>query len=161
MSIIKNVKALLGDNFAKGDCFESYVCRLFPESHFTLVQATTTRDDLNGRRIEQSLQPDFQFRHEPSRHRFWVECKFRSQLYDNKIQWAEKWQLDRYKEFQEMKRPEKIYVVIGFGGLAIKPYSLYCIPLDDIKYPGLFPNAIEQYRRSLNRDFLYLDGRLM
>jgi hypothetical protein len=62
------------------------------------------------RSIEQ--MPDFQIRHNPSRHLIWVECKFRSSLHDGKIQWSEPEQLGRYKDFQRKVRPEKVYVVM-------------------------------------------------
>lgn len=143
------------DSFIKGDRFESHVATYFPESYYKIVQATTTRNDLEGRRIEQSLQPDFKFRHEMSGHCFWIECKFRGALLDDKIQWSDIAQLERYKRFQESVRPERVFVVIGYGGTPSCPNSLYCIPLSNISYPGLYPNAIEKYKHRPDRMFWY------
>jgi hypothetical protein len=161
MSIIMNVKALLGDNSSKGDLFEEYVCELFPENAFTMVQVTPRREGLDGGINEQSLRPDFRFRHEPSNHMIWVVCQYRSQLEDRKIQLLERWQLDGFKEFQELNRPDKMFLVIGFGGRPSKPHSLYCIPLEEIQYPSLFPYLIEKYRRPTNKAFWYQVGRLI
>lgn len=160
MSLLKSIKAKLGDNFSKGDLFEDFVIDLFPEDVFQVIQITPRREDLNGRWVEQSNFPDIRLRHEPSKHQFWVECKFRSSTYQNKLQWCESYQLKRYKEIQESVRPEKIFIVAGLGGTCNRPDSLYCMPLDEIEYPGLFLNAIEKYRRNPQTNFNYQAGRL-
>jgi hypothetical protein len=146
--------------YAKGHYFEAFVCNLFPSCDFDIIHATTTRNDLYGRKIEEAKDPDFRFHHRSSGHYFWVECKFRTTLYDGKIKWAEKWQMERYQQFQKSHRPEKVYVVIGFGGDPTNPNSLYAIPLDEISYPRLFPMSIEKYSRSVNKEFGYQGGRL-
>jgi hypothetical protein len=160
MDIWNNVKAGFGDNHAKGDLFEGYVARLFPESFFTIVHHTPSRNDLNGRFIESKQMPDFQIRHNASGHRFWVECKWRGQLKDGKIDWSNPEQLERYRDFQRDVRPEMVYVVIGYGGWPSIPDSIYCIPLNEVKYPGLYPQAIQNYLRPKNIDFWYQEGRL-
>jgi hypothetical protein len=147
-------------NISKGQFFEAFVCKLFPRESFDVVHATTNRNDLCGRRVWEAEEPDFRFRHRPSGHFFWVECKYRTALYDGKIKWAERWQMERYQRFQRLHRPEKVYVVIGFGGEPGNPESLYSIPLDEIQYPRLFPTYIEKYSRSVTKEFEYLGGRL-
>jgi len=147
-------------NFFKGHYFEAFVSSLFPSSEFDVIHATTTRSDLNGRMIGEAKDPDFRFHHKSSGHYFWVECKFRTTLYDGKIKWAEKWQMERYQEFQKLHRPEKVYVVIGFGGDPNNPDSLYSIPLNKIQYTRLFPGSIGKYSRNVNQEFEYQAGRL-
>jgi hypothetical protein len=160
LSVLKSVKAMMGDNFSKGEIFEEYVAGLFPEKFFSIMHKTTNKSDLNGRKIESSLKPDFQFRHLPNNHCFWVECKFRSDIYQDKIEWCKEWQFNRYKQFQESVRPEKIFVVIGLGGRWSNPEALYCMPLDEINYPGLFPKSIGKYRRPVDKEFWYQAGKL-
>lgn len=160
MSILKALKAKLGDNYSKGDLFEDFVVDLFPESVYQLVQITPRREDLDGRWVEQAYNPDIQIRHLPSGHLFWVECKFRSSTYMNKLHWCEPNLLYRYKDFQESVRPEKVFVVAGLGGRCNDPESLYCIPLDDIQYVGLYLYAIERYKRDPHTNFNYYAGRL-
>jgi hypothetical protein len=147
-------------NYSKGQYFEAFVCNLFPREDFNVVNATLARNDLFGRNIGEIEEPDFRFQHKSSGHYFWVECKFRTNLYDGKIKWAERWQLDRYLQFQKMHRPEKVYIVIGFGGDPTNPDSLYSIPLDEIQYARLFPMSIEKYSRAVNKVFEYQGGRL-
>jgi hypothetical protein len=159
MSIVKNVKALFGDSSSNGDLFGEYVRELFPENAFVIVRVT--QKGPNGGIIEQSFEPDFRFRHQPTNDMIWVVPQFRSQLEDRKIQLLERCQLDEFKEFQEQNRPDKMYIVIGFGGRPSKPHSLYSIPLEQIQYPSMFPYLIEKYRRPTNKAFWYQSGRLI
>jgi hypothetical protein len=147
-------------NISKGQYFEAFVCKLFPRDDFDVVHATTARNDLYGRKVLEAQEPDFKFHHKSSGHYFWVECKYRTTLYDGKIKWAERWQMERYQQFQRVHRPEKVYVIIGFGGEPGNPESLYSIPLDEIQYPRLLPTSIEKYSRSVTKEFEYLAGRL-
>lgn len=160
MSLLTAIKAKLGDSYSKGDLFEELVIDLFPDNIYTVIQFTTRREDLDGRFIEQAKFPDIRLRHEPSGHQFWVECKFRSSTYQNKLHWCESYQLQRYREIQEMVRPEKVFVVVGLGGACNNPESMYCMPLDEVQYPGLYLNTIQKYRRDPRADFYYQAGRL-
>lgn len=147
-------------NYSKGHYFEAFVCNLFPRDDFDVIHATTTRNDLCGRKIGEAKDPDFRFYHKSSGHYIWVECKFRTTLVDGRIKWAEKWQMERYQHFQKLHRPEKVYVVIGFMGDPTNPDSLYSIPLDEISFTRLSPMSIEKYSRSVNQGFVYQGGRL-
>jgi hypothetical protein len=160
MSLLKELKAMLGDNYAKGDLFEEYVINLFPAEYFKILHATTRRDDLGGRQIESAKNPDFHIQHIPSRHKFWVEAKFRQNIYNNKLIWCNQNQLMRYKKFQDSVRPEKVYIVIGNGGSPSAPEIIYCIPLDEIKYTDLFLSKIEMYKKHPYSQFIY-NGRLL
>lgn len=147
-------------SYSKGNHFEAFVCNLFPSDVFDVVHARNARNDLNGRKVGEAKDPDFRFYHKPSGRFLWVECKFRTALHDGKIQWAEKWQLEMYQQFQRLHRPEKVYVVIGFGGSPTNPDGLYSIPLDEISSPRLYPMSIEKYSRSVYKEFEYRGGRL-
>jgi hypothetical protein len=147
-------------NYSKGQYFEAFVCNLFPREDFDVVHATTAKNELYVRKIGEFKDPDFKFRHKLSGHCFWVECKFRTTLYDGKIKWAERWQMERFQHFQKIHRPEKVYVILGFGGDPVKPDTLYSIPLDEIRYPRLLPTTIEKYGRSVVKEFEYQGGRL-
>lgn len=160
MALLNEVKALFGNTYAKGDLFEDYVRNLFPDEEYGLVHVTPRANDHDGRKIESRLMPDFQFRHRRTNHLFWVECKYRADLFRGKLQWCEPWQLERFKKFQESSRPAKVFIVIGLGGKSSKPHQMYCIPLDEIQYPGLYPNTIAQYLRPPNNIFRYSAGRL-
>ncbi|MEM3513048.1 MAG: hypothetical protein QXH13_02590 [Thermoplasmata archaeon] len=158
--LLKQLQAMLGDTYAKGDLFENYVIDHFPQEFFKILHATTRRDDLGGRQIESAKNPDFHLQHIPSGHKFWVEAKFRRDLFQNKLVWCKEFQLKRYKEFQEEVRPEKVFIVIGLGGRPTSPETMYCIPLDEIEYVGLYLHKIEHYRRDPTAEFRYRNGVL-
>lgn len=154
------LRALSGDNFAKGYLFERFVINLLPEDVYTIISATSRRDDLGGRIIESALDPDFRIRHEPSSHVIWLECKYRSYTYCNKVQWCKHHQLERYNKFQEVVKPEKVYIIVGLGGEPSNPKHLFCIPLDNAKYPGLYPDILEPFEHDQMKPFVYTCGRL-
>ncbi len=140
-------KELLKDEgVRKGDKFEKFVEEvLFPDEDYKLIHKTI-KTDLNGRYVESREQPDFHFQHRNSSHKFWVEAKFRSQLINEKIEWASSYsQFRRYKKFQEQIRPEKVFIAIGFGGWPDDPDNVYIAPLDNIQYTGLYPSKLKPY----------------
>ncbi len=148
---------------AKGDLFEQYCLKRFHETIFDCHYYTPRRKDIGSRQVRCLGHPDFQFYHKPSEHKFWVECKFRKHLDDEgKINWSKgEDQLERYRAFQEEHRPEKVFIVIGLGGMPSMPSSMYCIPLDDVAYPGLFPSYVEKWRRKdPSAPFEYKSGTL-
>ena len=145
---------------AKGTSFESHVIGLFPIDVFSVLH-DTRRDSVAERIPESALYPDFWLRHRPSRHSFWVECKFRSSARYGVVSWSSGVpQFERYKEFQERVRPEKVYIVVGLIGYSTRPKFMYCLPLDEIAEPDLYVNEIRKYMRNPREIFTYVQGRL-
>jgi hypothetical protein len=149
------------NSFQNGDHFESVVHGYFPEKFYDVVNSTITSNDPIGGNSEQTLEPKFRFRHKMTGDCFWVECKFVSKLLDGKIQWADNDLLIKYEQFQEDHWPERVYVVIGFGGMPHRPKSLYCIPLKNITCPELCLSLIEKYRHRLDQVFRCEDGSVV
>ncbi len=127
-----DINAMTGDTYSKQNLFEAYAQRLFKRSDFDKTYNTIGQDYLDGQGIESTHQPYYQFWHKRSGHSFWVKCEFRSD-YDDKLDWLRPNQLKCYKKFQEDVWPEKIYVVIGFGGRPLKPSFMFCVPLDEVE----------------------------
>jgi hypothetical protein len=141
----KNRRVRRSNTYLMGDLFEAYSANLFPTRDFTFLEVTPRRNDLNDRYIEAALRPDFRIRYEPNGHIIWVECKYRSKLYNGKLKWCDEEQFERYKRFQKESRPEKVYVVIGLGGQPDAPDSTFCMPLDDVPSSTLEPSFYELY----------------
>lgn len=152
-SVAEEFNEMIGDTYVNEDLFEVYAKRLFKRSDFDLLR--------DGRKIELEKNPDFQFWHKRSGHSFWVECKFRNDHYDNKLDWCRPDQLESYKQFQEDVWPEKVYIVIGFGGRPLKPSSMFCMPLDEVENYGIYPNVLVRYERNPTQPFDYQGGRLV
>lgn len=105
------------------------------------------------------MGPDLTMRYLPKDKLFYVECKFRSTLYKDKLKWSNSQQLRRYQDFaRENGLP--FFVVIGLGGNPSYPERMFCIPLEEAKYSGLFPSIFEGLERDPDKNFFWNDGIL-
>jgi hypothetical protein len=105
------------------------------------------------------MDPDFIMRYIPTYKLFCVECKFRSCLYDYKLEWSNPQQLKRYQDFSD-ENDLPFFVVIGLGGDPSYPDRMFCIPLEEAKYPGLYPSIFEEFERDPDKNFFWKDGLL-
>ncbi|AKJ39987.1 hypothetical protein [Methanosarcina barkeri] len=143
----------------KGDDFEKYVVDLFDEKYFSIVQWTTDMARKHTRFVESDCDPDLILRYRPTNEIFCVECKFRSGLFEGKLQWSDPQQLKRYQRFaREKKLP--FFVVIGLGGDSSYPERMFCIPLKEAKYPALYPSIFEKFERKPEKSFFWKNGIL-
>ena len=155
---------IIRDFFKEGYDFEVYVAnRLFPRPDFDVEYFTTRRDDLAGRFIASSLNPDMQIRQGKSDHLFWVECKWRTSqsVRNDKLAVLSRSQLDRYRSFQEKEGRHRVYVVVGLDGQPNAPSRLFCIPLKGFNdHPWPFMKRLKRFERSPTEPFQYWYGRL-
>ena len=149
------------ERVGKGDDFEKYVVDLFDENYFSVAQWTTDIARKHDRFVESDCNPDLVMRyHYKGREElFCVECKFRSDLYQNKLDWTNPDQLERYREYeQETNLP--FFVVIGLGGSPDYPERMFCIPLEEANYPALYPSVFERFERDPEKPFFWSNGYL-
>jgi ABC-type multidrug transport system fused ATPase/permease subunit len=132
--------------FKKGEEFENYVeNNLFPEKYFILLSKTHNYETNNKRYVEDSLKPDLKFRDKKTGKIFYVECKFRSNLYQNKFHWTKSdKQFDRYKDI-ELNENIETFIAMGLGGTANNPNKVYLMPLREIKYTALYPSVLKNW----------------
>jgi len=143
----------------KGDEFERYVVDLFDEKYFTIVEWTTDNMRKHSRYVEADTRPDLLIRYNPSGEEFYVECKYRSKLYENKFMWSTHEQMNRYFRFAyEKKLP--FFVIMGLGGAPNKPEKMYCVPLQEIKYPQLYPKVMIDFYHEPGQNFFWNGSRL-
>jgi hypothetical protein len=152
-SAVEEFNEMTGDTYVNEDLFEGFTKRLFKRSDFDLLR--------DGRKIESEKNPGLQFWHKRSGHSFWVECKFRNDYYNDKLDWCRPDHFECYKQFQEDVWPEKIYIVIGFGGRPLKPSFMFCMSLDEMENCCIYPNVLEKYERDPTQPFDYQGGRLV
>lgn len=148
------------DNYEKGVLFEKYVINLFDQRYFKVHD--WTRDlsgKTNGICVESDANPDLVMRYTPRDERIAVECKFRSSLYQGKLQWTTWKKLKGYIAFAE-RTHIPTFIVIGLGGYSTDPDRLFCIPLSEAKYPGLYPSMFEKFERSSLKNFFW-DGDVL
>lgn len=146
--IYKGIKAGINEinkpeSFTKGEDFEKYVREIvFPKDKYDLIQKTHSYQDNKGDYIERTLYPDFLFRCKKTKKEFYVEAKFRANLFKNKIQWSNDKQLKRYKDINKTKT---VFLCLGFKGTPKSPEQIFIIPISKIKFKGLYESSIKNY----------------
>ena len=124
------------EGFKKGDEFEDYIRKhLFTKDKFIILQRTHDYATNKNDYIENTKEPDFKFRAIKTGKEFWVEAKYRSTYYEDKVEWCKPLQLKRYKDIDK-KLP--VYITLGVGGEAGSPSEIFVIPVKDIRYLKLF-----------------------
>ncbi|HZH96110.1 MAG TPA: hypothetical protein VEY06_09505, partial [Flavisolibacter sp.] len=92
--------------------------------------------------VQSSLKPDFKFRDRLTKKEFYIEAKFRSGSYNNKIVWCNDKQLARYSDYN---KENPVFVILGMGDSPKHPEFLYLIPLTQAKYTGLYRSHAEKF----------------
>jgi hypothetical protein len=147
------------EEFIKGEEFEQYALNLFPKKEYDLLNLTHDFETNELRYVEESLYYDFKLRHKKSKFVFTVECKYRSNYYDKKFNWAKNYdQFKRYKKYEKENYPGRYYVMMGLGGVPYDPNELFLAPLSEIEYPGLYPSVLKEY--IISKDyFIQFNGK--
>jgi hypothetical protein len=158
--IAKVVEILTEDeSVEKGNDFEKYVADLFDNRYFSIVQWSTDITRKHDKFVESDAGPDLTIRYVPNNELFYVECKFRSDLYEGKLHWSNPQQLKRYQGFARENR-HPFFIAIGFGGDPSDPERMFCIPLDEARYPALYPSVFEKFERNPEKNFFWKNGVL-
>ena len=146
------------DPQAVGKWFEDSVENLFSKKYFKIIEKTHSFDTNADRYVESSKNPDFIFEYIPTRERFAVECKYRTQLNRNgQLEWSYPAQLKRYQDFaRERKIP--VFIVLGFSD--DEEDYMFNIPLSEAKYPALYESVFAKYERDGEKPFFWKDGKL-
>jgi len=144
----------------KGKRFEQFVIEKFDPNYFTIVGKSHSWKTNEERFVESSLDPDYILRYKPSMEEFAVECKYRSRLNQKgMLECCKPHQFQRYKEFMQKKKIP-VYIVVGLGGDDDDPRDLYVIPLQDMKYPALYPNVYMPFSKNPKNDFFWKNRKL-
>lgn len=154
-SIISKIADVISDDintpesFKVGQQFEDYVHKyLFPNTYYDVIEMTHGFQTNRKNYVEASLNPDFKFRDKYTKKEFWVEAKFRTRMYKNKLIWCNEKQLARY---QLLNKQIPVFLILGDGGKAAFPDGVSLIPLSKAKYTGLFPSFVDQYAIELEK----------
>jgi hypothetical protein len=152
-----------------GKRFEDHVEHLFSKQYFKLVEKTHSFKTNAERYVESSKNPDFIFEYMPTREKFAVECKFRTQLNNRKqISWSNTAQLKRYQEFEYQKKIP-VFVVIGLElefeseedpDIPETEKFMFNIPLKEARYPALYESVFAKFERDYEKPFFWKNGKL-
>lgn len=118
---------------AKGNSFEDFVINLLADWRLTLLDRTQDAVSSAGVVAESSKNPDLHVSQKRGSGSidYYVECKFRSRWDDGKVQF-EKWQIDRYRQFQRNEK-RKVIIALGVGGSPSAPRTLMLVPIDSLR----------------------------
>ena len=132
------------NSFRKGEKFEDYLRKyVFVKEQYKLVYHTPSYAQNKNDFVESSLYPDFLFKDLVTGKEFYVEAKFRSGFFNNKLNCCKDYQLKRYLQINKEKRP--VFMAIGVGGSPTYPEQIFIIPVGSIKYTSLFPSFLKRF----------------
>jgi len=155
-------------HYQKGIAFERFVVDLFlTRSKYFAIHDWTNDiyDKRNGINVESNRNPDLVIRYKPTNEKIAIECKYRSNYYhnhkirDQSIKWSNPHQIKQYREFKNLN-DIPVFIVIGVGGEPDKPEDMFCIPLEDAKYPELFMSVLKKFERKSDEGFFWKNGIL-
>ena len=140
------------ESFKIGEKFEKYSREfIFPQNKYKLLKQTDDYSQKNKDYVDESKEPDFKLQCLDTKKEFYVECKFRSYLYEGKLQFCKQYQFDRYKEFSKGK---EVFVLIGVGEDPAYPENVCLIPLNEIKSINLTESFLDKYAIPNNKAVL-------
>ncbi|MBN2838224.1 MAG: hypothetical protein JXM74_05670, partial [Fusobacteriaceae bacterium] len=130
----------------KGKDFETYTMdNLFPKETFDLLHVTPDAETNEKRYVESSRKPDLQFRDKKTGKIFYVECKYRSSLFNEKFEWTKSnEQAERYRNIEYLEEIP-VFIAMGLMGTPEKPKKVFLMPLKDIKYNALYLSVLRDY----------------
>lgn len=149
----------------KGNRFEEYVLKnIFPVERFERLRIFSDYDITGLRAIfkepdKRSLYPDFYLRNISKNTSFFVECKYRSNMFRNKrgslvCEISKGYQLERYREIQNRCK-KNVLICIGLGGKSHKPDSVHLISaknaFSQLYQSKLDLTIIEKYGKTIRK----------
>ncbi len=149
LSLVSKIVTVISDeintpeSFKRGQQFEDYVEKyLFPPNYYDLTEKTHNYQTNSKHYVEASLNPDFKFRDRLTKKEFYIEAKFRTNFYKDKLVWCNEKQLARYKYINQNT---PVFLLLGDGGKPNWPEYISLIPISKAKYTGLFASFVDQF----------------
>ena len=136
--------------------FEKYIVQKFSKKRFTIKKWAGDKY-VEGIYSEENQYPDLvlEFRYNNIKKPLAVECKWRKNYYNGKIEFSHDAQLKRYKKFEKDKNTD-VYIALGVGGKASAPKELFLIPLKKIHKPTISKEDLKAFNKNPN-DWFYYD----
>lgn len=140
--------------------FENYIAEKFlklnnPDKpkYFTIHTWQGDKRTKGGTFAKSNGNPDFifNFNFYKTKGQFSIECKYHWNKYDT-IDIATTTQLTRYKLFAKTEDID-VYMVIGLEGTPDNPKELFCIPLEDVSFPDIDYNELNDNYRIHNFNY--------
>jgi hypothetical protein len=148
------------ENFKKGVAFERKIIGLFNLQTFAIHDWTRDIWRKHGDiKVESDSNPDLVIRHKPSNEKFAIECKFRSEIYQNAIRFDYRNKIDNYIKYsQDSNIP--VFVVIGIGKDILNIDRMFCIPLEEATLTNIKADVYERFERKPDLNFRWMYDQL-
>ena len=73
------------------------------------------------------------------------------------LNWTYPAKIKQYNEYSK-RNDIPVFIVVGLGGEPDNPGGLFCIPLEEAKYPNLFTNVLEKYEGKTENPSFFWNG---
>ena len=134
------------ETFKKGCNFEKYTRdKVFTGEHFKMIHKPFSNTDIQHEITESFLKPAFRFRDKQTGTEFYLETKFRTSLYLDKIEWTYPDQLISYQEFH---KEIPVFILLGLGNAPENPCRLFLMPLEKAMSTGVYLSDARKYEIS-------------
>ena len=140
----------------KGHAFEEFIAIKINQNKGYVLKEWRGDKYADGTYAESNLYPDLEFEvtKGTSSHRFAIECKWRNNFYDGKLELFKESQLTNYWRFSAEKNIP-VFVAIGVGRDGPNPKELFVIPLSKVKKTWLFRSELQDYRLNVSEAIYY------
>jgi len=152
---IKAETEVIDQEKKKGNDFEKYVVEKFNKKYFKLKEWAGDKY-VNGTYAQTTMHPDLvlEFKLKGETKTFAVECKWRKNLYNNGVEFANTDQLARYRKFAKQQNIA-VWVAVGVGGEASNPKYVSIIPLSEIDNTFLSLELLKKYNHNIEKGLFY------
>lgn len=139
----------------KGRRFEEFVAKNFDYKYFRLKEWRSDKF-IDGIYPDSNFYPDLEleFKMNDQVWRFAIECKYRTSLNENQIEFAEDRKMENYRRYEKEKNIP-VYIVLGRGGNSFNPNELFLIPLKRIQGNSISYEELKRHLRNTDKKFYY------
>lgn len=143
----------------KGDAFEQFIIKKLSKTPSLSIKRWRSDKYVDGIFAQSNRHPDFEIMFSGTKngekidHAFSLECKWRHYFFNDKIE-LEASQLNNYKQYAEDEN-KPVYLIIGVGGKASDPETLFLVPLKDVKNNNLDREFLMPYNCGADDEFYY------
>jgi hypothetical protein len=131
-----------------GTDFQKFVNKLFDRNCFTLPERNTVVMQNEAYPVYSMISDtECNTAGQDKRVEFAVECKWRQDFNNGKLNWSKDYQLLNHRRFNHAK-DIPVFVIIGVGGLPSNPEEVFIIPLDRIQSTSLNREQLKPLKRA-------------
>jgi hypothetical protein len=143
----------------KGDAFEQFVVKKLSENPSLSIKLWRSDKYVDGVFSQSGKHPDFEIMFSETKDGekvnrvFGLECKWRHYFFNDRIE-LEAYQLNNYRQYaRDENKP--VYLVLGVGGTAAEPETLFLVPLKDVENNNLEREFLMPYNCGADDLFYY------